>query len=212
MSDFFYKERLGPGFSPVIKVRNEALPQTVVSAIDNLLSPSGNMFTRAETVRNLMSIEKLNLEETAKALSIRMSDVANKLRLLEFSDKEREVILKHGFSEVSALKFLSLDKVSRLYAMEYCHKNGFSHEQIEGYVDGVVNSDTAKRCEKGGIIQNVRKFCVSDVRFFFNSIDNVLRTARRAGFEIQDENAEDEDSYNIHIKIKKQSDKNKRLS
>ena len=56
MSDFFYKERLGPVFSPVINVKKADIPKAVVSAIDNLLSPSGNMFTRAETVRNLMKI------------------------------------------------------------------------------------------------------------------------------------------------------------
>ena len=105
VSDFFYKEKMGPLFSPVITLKNERISPVVVSAIDNLLSPDGNMFTRAETVRNLMRLEKLGLEETSKALSISTSDVANKLRLLEFSDKERAAILEYGFSEKDALQF-----------------------------------------------------------------------------------------------------------
>ena len=87
-----------------------------------------------------------------------------------------------------------------------------SAEQIEGYVDGVVNSDTAKRSEKNKLIENVRKFCVSDVRFFFNSIENTLRLARRAGFDVEDEKGEDGDCYNIHIKINKQKAGDKPLS
>ena len=138
MSDFFYKERLGPIFSPVINIKNEKLSPTVVSAIDNLLSPSGNMFTRAAAVKNLMSIEKLGLEETARVLSLKKTDVANKLRLLEFSQKERSAILEYGFSESGALEFLKLDKVTRLYTIEYCRKSGFDENEIKEYVDGVV--------------------------------------------------------------------------
>ncbi len=97
MSDFFYKEKFGPMFSPVIKIKRENIPPTVVSAIDHLLSPTGNMFTRAETVKRLMKIENMNLDMTAKALSLKRSDVAGKLRLLEFSKPEREAVLEYGF-------------------------------------------------------------------------------------------------------------------
>lgn len=206
MSDFFYKERLGPVFSPVINIKRENVSPTVVSAIDNLLSPTGNMFTRAETVRNLMMVEKLSLEQTAKALSIKITDVANKLRLLEFSQNERGVILEYGFTEAGALLFLELDKPSRLYAMEYCHKNSYSTQQIQGYVEGVVNSGRTKKIQREEKIERVKKCVVNDVGFFFNSIENALRLARRAGLEVENHRSEKEDSYDIHIKIKKRSD------
>ena len=203
MSEFFYKEKLGPVFSPVIKVKRENMPPAVISAIDNLLSPSGNMFTRAETVKNLMSIERFNLDQTAKALSLKRTDIANKLRLLEFSEKERDAILDYGFSETATLQFLSLDKMSRLYAMEYCRKNGFTTEQIEGYVEGIVNSKTAKKQEVRQKIENVTKIAVNDVGFFLNSIENALRIAKNAGFDVENEKKEKEDSLDIHIKVKK---------
>ncbi len=206
MSDFFYKERLGPVFSPVINIKRENVSPTVVSAIDNLLSPTGNMFTRAETVRNLMMVEKLSLEQTAKALSIKITDVANKLRLLEFSQNERGTILEYGFTESGALLFLELDKTVRLYAMEYCHKNSYSTQQIQGYVEGVVNSERVKKSQREERIERVKKCVVNDVGFFFNSIENALRLARRAGLEVENHKSEKEDSYDIHIKIKKRSD------
>ena len=156
MSDFFYKEKLGPVFSPVIKIKHKNLSRTVVSAIDNLLSPSGNMFTRAETVKNLMSIEKIGLEETASALSLKPVDVANKLRLLEFSLPERTAILDGKFSETSALQFLRLDRVSRMYAIEYCIKEGLDTEGVNEYVDGIVASKTEKKLQLDKRIENVR--------------------------------------------------------
>lgn len=204
VSDFFYKERLGPVFSPVINVKHENISQAVVSAIDNLLSPAGNMFTRAETVRNLMKVEKLSLEQAAKALSLKLPDVANKLRLLEFSQKERSAILKYGFSEASALEFLRLDKISRLYAIEYCRKNNFDTEGIKAYVDSSIETKKTKRAETKEKIESVRKFVINDVGFLFNSIENVIRLAKNAGFEVDDKKSETEDCYDIHISVKKQ--------
>ncbi|MBR2021175.1 MAG: hypothetical protein IJ939_01950 [Clostridia bacterium] len=208
MSDFFYKEKLGPVFSPVINVKQENISQAVVSALDNLLSPTGNMFTRAETVRNLMKIEKLSLEQTAKALSLNLPDVANKLRLLEFTQKERRAILDHGFSEASALEFLRLDKISRLYAMEYCRKNEFDADGIKDYVDSAVESKKVKKEQTQEKIESVRKFVINDIGFLFNSIENILRLARNAGFEVDNKTSENSDFYDIHISVKKQGLKN----
>ena len=208
MSDFFYKEKLGPVFSPVINVKQENISQAGVSALDNLLSPTGNMFTRAETVRNLMKIEKLSLEQTAKALSLNLPDVANKLRLLEFTQKDRRAILDHGFSEASALEFLRLDKISRLYAMEYCRKNEFDADGIKDYVDSAVESKKVKKEQTQEKIESVRKFVINDIGFLFNSIDNILRLARNAGFEVDNKTSENSDFYDIHISVKKQGLKN----
>lgn len=205
VSDFFYKQKLGGTFSPVINVKHQNISPTVVSAIDNLLSPGGNMFTRAETVRNLMEIEKLDLDKTAKALSLKKTDVANKLRLLEFSEKERGAILEYSFSEASALQFLRLDKISRLYAMEFCRKSGYCDKQIEGYVDGIVNTKQTRKNEISEKIDNVRKFIINDIGFFLNSIENALRIARKAGFEVDNRTDETKDKYEIHISIKKKN-------
>lgn len=204
MSDFFYKEKIGPLFSPIITVKRENVSPTVVSALDNLLSPSGNMFTRAETVRDLMKLEGLNLEQTAKALSIKSTDVANKLRLLEFSQKERLAILEYGFSESSAVEFLRLDKVSRLYCIEYCRKNGYDADGIKEYIDGVVKEKSEKKKNAEKKMESVRKFIINDIGFFINSIENALRIARNAGFEVEDEKSENDEFYNINIRVKKQ--------
>lgn len=203
MSDFFYKEKMGPVFSPVISVKRDSVSPTVISAIDNLLSPSGNMFTRAETVKKLMGIEKMSLEQTAQALSLKMSDVADKLRLLEFTPQERCAILEYGFSESSALAFLSLDKFSRLYAMEFCRKNGYSGEQVKGYVEGIVAGAASRKREFGNKTESVRKAVVNDMGFLLNSIENALKLARKAGFEVENSNSEKKDCYDIHIRVKK---------
>ena len=203
MSDFFYKETLGPVLSPVIKVKHSSLSPTVVSAIDNLLSPSGNMFTRAETVRNLMKIENLSLDETAKALSIKRTDVANKLRLLEFSKPERSAILEYGFSESDALEFLALDKTVRLYAIEYyCKKNDTSvgvKEYVNGFLKGTCKYSQTPDKESG----RVRKFAIRDAGFVINSIENVLKNAVKAGFQVEKKTKVNDGAYDIYINLKK---------
>ena len=202
MSDFFYKEKLGPVLSPVIKVKRNNLSPTIVSAIDNLLSPAGDMFTRAETVRNLMKIEKLGLDETARVLSIRRTDVANKLRLLEFSKKERLAILDYGFSEAYALEFLEFDKSSRLYVMEYCRKNDVPKEKVKECTALFQRNHSGFEAEKKSS-ESVRKYVIKDIVFVVNSIESTLKTARNAGFEIENHTEENEDSFNIHINLRK---------
>ena len=209
MSEFFYKEKMGPMFSPVITLKNEKVSPVVVSAIDNLLSPDGNIFTRVLTVRNLMKIEKLGIEETALALSIGQRDVANKLRLLEFSEKERSAILEYEFSEKDALQFLKLDKISRLYCIEYCRKNGFSSEQIQEYVDECARKSANIKMTAEKKIESVRKFVINDIGFFFNSLENALRLARNAGLDVENSKKEKDGVYDIHIRIKKKAKEEK---
>ncbi len=202
MSDFFYKENIGHVFSPIINVKHEEVSPTVLSAIDNLLSPNGDMFTRAATIKKLMQIEKMSLEAAAKTLSLGTKEVAGKLRLLEFTPKERQTILEYEYSESTALVFLELDKLHRLYAMEYCHKNGYSSEQIRKYVNKEI--ENKKKSLPLKAVDGIRKFSVCDVGFFLNSIENALRIAKNAGFDVENERSENENEYNIHIKVKKQ--------
>ncbi len=202
MSDFFYKENIGHVFSPTINVKHEEISPTVLSAIDNLLSPAGNMFSRAKTIKNLMQIEKMSLEMTAKALSLSQKDVAGKLRLLEFSPKERQTILEYDYSENVALMFLELDKRCRLYTMEYCRKNDFSARQIREYVDKEIESK--RKSIPAKTMEGLRKISVCDVGFFLNSIENALRLAKNAGFNVEHERIENDGEYEIHIKVGKQ--------
>ena len=205
MSEFFYKELIGPVFSPVINVSKKEMSKTVVSAIDGLLCPEGNMFTRAQTVKNLMSLENLSVEQTAKALSLKMSDVASKLRLLEFSDTEKQTIIEYGFSEKAALKFLELDKHSRLFAMEYCNRSGYDCCEIEKYVDEFINRKNQKKQEKKEKIQRAKnkKSAGCDIGFFFNSVEKAVKLAKQAGFFVTHKREETKDEYIIHISVKK---------
>lgn len=205
MSDFFYKELIGPVFSPVINVSKKEMSRTVVSAIDGLLCPEGNMFTRAETVKNLMQLENLSVEQAAKALSLKMSDVASKLRLLEFSETERQTVIEYGFCEKAALKFLELDKHSRLFAMEYCKRNGFDFDGIEQYVDEVINQKNQKKQEKSPRMQRAKnkKSAGCDIGFFFNSVEKAIRLAKQAGFFVNHKREETKEEYVIHISVKK---------
>jgi hypothetical protein len=154
-----------------------------------------------------MKIEGYGIEETAGALSMKMSDVALKLRLLEFSVAERQAILDYNFSEKGAAMFLSLDKARRLFAIEYCHANGYNEEQIQGYVEGFAEARKEKHPERAENKCNIRKTIINDVGFVLNSIENTLKLAKKAGLEIFDEKSENEDSCSIHITFKKRGKK-----
>jgi D-alanyl-D-alanine carboxypeptidase len=126
--------------------------------------------------------------------------------------RDHRAILDYGFSEQSALQFLRLDKISRLYAAEYCHKSGYDAAGVSEYVDTLVSTSSGKRGRAAANAddkdenkhRNI-KFSVGDIRFLFTSIENAVRLAKKAGFTVTDEKDEDDNGYNIHIRV----DKNK---
>ena len=88
-------------------------------------------------------------------------------------------------------------------ADRFCRKNGYSGEQVKGYVEGIVAGAASRKREFGNKTESVRKAVVNDMGFLLNSIENALKLARKAGFEVENSNSEKKDCYDIHIRVKK---------
>lgn len=192
MSDFFESKYQRPVFSPVINITKSVEKPTFVSEIGQ--EQKQDMFMGAENVKKLMKEEKLSLAETGQRLGIDPREVANKLRLLEFSQAEREALINNGYDEEQALMFLQLCKKTRLYAMEYCRQENLDTRGIEEYVKQAIHGTKAERKST---------FEVNDIGFVVNSLKKTVSLAQKMGFEAQLEKCEDEDYHLITVKVKK---------
>ena len=67
-----------------------------------------NMFDEARAISGMIGMRKMTQSEIAKMLGVSQSYVANKLRLLGFSETVREAILSAGLSERHARALLKL--------------------------------------------------------------------------------------------------------
>ena len=98
-----------------------------------------DMFEEAKTIRSMIEMCGLTQGEIARKMGVSQSYVANKIRLLGFSERIREEILTGGLSERHArllLKLGSEDEV--LAAIEKIKAMHLSVAASEVLVDGMV--------------------------------------------------------------------------
>ncbi len=201
MSDFYNeKEYILPCKNTAFQ-RKKHMSGTLVSAIDSLLCPSGNMFTSALTVKNLMELENLSVSQAAQQLCIKQTDVANKLRLFEYSEYEKALILELELTEKSAVKLLNVDKAERKEILEECKSQSLKSNIANRYITEVLNGYKPKpeREQKG----TRRKFSVCDEGFLLNSLDRVLSVAKQAGLQLESNREEKDDCFVMNIMVKK---------
>lgn len=105
-----------------------------------------NMFDEARALRAMISMCSATQREIAKKLEVSQSYVANKLRLLSFSENVQSKILSAGLSErhARALLRLSLEK-DILIAIEKIKAMNLSVAATEALVDTMLIEDKVKR-------------------------------------------------------------------
>lgn len=117
--------------------------------IENTIREDLDMFETATAYGALSAKFHLTQEQIAERMSLSQSAVANKMRLLRFSDEERELISSAGLTERHARAILRLQsKTTRQSALQYVINHGLNVTQTEEYVSSLLSGkplpDTAK--------------------------------------------------------------------
>lgn len=139
--------------------------------------------------------------ELADRLGCSQSRVANKLRLLRFTEKEREFIIENDLSERHARTFLRLEGDMRREAMERCAKRRMNVARTEEMVDDMLRRHEAENELFGDSERGHRRFVMGDLRFFYNSIDRAVSMLRLAGYPAEAVRREDDSGVEIRIVV-----------
>ncbi len=99
-----------------------------ISIVENLQREKLNMFDEARAIRRLA--ERSGKAETARLLSIGVSELERKLSLASFSRAEMQEILSLGISERRAALFLDMPKSVRYYAIKLCSEADLSDSLV----------------------------------------------------------------------------------
>lgn len=95
-----------------------------------------DMFEEARSIRAMLSLGKMTQCRIAEALGVSQPYVANKLRLLAFSEEEQAKILEYGLSERHARTILRLPSINeRLAAIEKAYAMKMNVARCEIMVD-----------------------------------------------------------------------------
>lgn len=187
---------------PSIVVDVNDSDSALIALIENLQRQNLNFIEEAEGYYNLMIDYHLTQEQLAAKLNKSQSAIANKLRILKLNDDVKQMVVENNLTERHARAILKIpDKEVQeevLYKIIDEELNVKKTEELVNYVLEKMRHDKTEKIEKR------EKRCLSDLRLFTNTIHQALEIVKKSGMETSYEAKQEEQYYEIKIKIKNQ--------
>lgn len=190
---------------PAILTSMDEERSSALALVENIQRCDLNFFEEAVAIQKLMKMGGYTQQAVAQKLGKNQSTVANKLRLLQFSDPVREAILNAGLTERHARALLNLNGKGDellLQAVREITQRQLNVSQTERYVAGVVDKLSRDEEDKP---RSKRLFIVKDLRIFLHSIDKALETMKLSGIKAKTQMQEEEGEVVYTIRIPKES-------
>ncbi len=157
-----------------------------LALIENIQREDLNIFEQAAAIASLIDIYGLTQEQAARQLSSSQAYIANKLRILKLTPKERAQIIKNKLTERHARALLRInDPDTRLQAISHICSNELNVSATEKYIDQLL-TDSQEQHSGSGVI----KPYIKDLRFFYNSVDRAVCILKNCGFNVTTERNE----------------------
>lgn len=146
----------------------------VLSLIENIQRKDLSYIEEAMAIERLLSVYGLTQEQAAARLGKAQSTIANKIRLLRFSESERRLLLTGGLSERQARALVRIDDdLSRSRAIETVVSKRMSIEQTEELVN-LILSETPQKRRKG----KAKIIYSAPARLYQNSLNALIKRIR----------------------------------
>lgn len=152
-----------------------------ISIIENLIRENLNIFEQAIAIQSLIDTYCLTQEQIAEKLSTSQSYIANKLRLLRFSQIEREKILKNSLSERHARALLRInDQSLRDKAIDTIVNNELNVSETEEMVQSMLynREECTKKPQKD-------PKAYKDIPSFYNAVNRAIDCAKTGNLNIK---------------------------
>lgn len=172
----------------------------VLALIENIQRKDLSYFEEAIAIDKLISYYGLTQEEAASRLGKAQSTIANKLRLLKFSDSERDILIRGNITERQARALIRIDDIhTRIKALSEIIMNNLNIEQTENLIDSFLNSDIPKKQKP--VERKPRKFIIPVPKLYINSINKIVQNMKQANIECETFMNQDGDYYEYTIKF-----------
>lgn len=179
--------------APCIVLDTSQRQAALFGLIENLQREDLNPFEEALAMKRLMSEWEISQQELGQRLGKAQSTVANKLRLLKFSESVRDTLVKHHVNERQARALLRLPDAGLEPAIKHIIERGLNVAQTEKYVESLLVVESKPK----------RRFppMVKDVRIFLNTITNAISVMNESGINAISERHDSEEYIEYVVKI-----------
>ncbi len=171
-----------------------------IALIENLQREELTPIEEAYAYKQLLDLHQLTQEALAQRLGKGQSTIANKLRLLKLPEEVQTAIMDKEISERHARALISLKEPD--LQIELCHvviEEQLNIKQLEERIEEIKNPPEKEKTEK----RPKRKSVSRDVRIALNTIKQSLSLVTKNGIDLQTEEEDSEDFYQITVRIPK---------
>lgn len=171
-----------------------------IALIENLQREELTPIEEAYAYEQLLALHALTQEALAQRLGKGQSTIANKLRLLKLPEEIQTAIMDKKISERHARALISLKEPD--LQIEICQiviEEQLNVKQLEARIDEILNPPEKEQKER----RPKRKSVSRDVRIALNTIKQSLSLVTKSGIDLQTEEEDAEDYYQITVKIPK---------
>lgn len=187
---------------PCIVIEADDEKSAVLALIENIQRRDLSYFEEAMAIEKLINYYGLTQEEAASKLGKAQSTIANKLRLLKFSDAERNLLVRGNITERQARALIRLDnQKDRVRALGEIIINHLNIEQTEQLVESVLNQGIEQKKEVKQAAPAKRKFHFPVPRLYINSINKIVKSMKEANIDCETQMNRVGDCYEYTIKI-----------
>ena len=118
-----------------------------------------DMFDEARTISGLLKMRKMTQSEIARTMGVSQSYIANKIRLLKFSEAIQKRITEAGLTERHARTLLRLkSERAQESAIEKIKAMRLGVAASEVLIDELLTSERRESISSGGGIESIIKF------------------------------------------------------
>ncbi|QGQ99885.1 nucleoid occlusion protein [Paenibacillus psychroresistens] len=193
-------------FRAVSKLGMETIPGIVreindaqaasIALIENLQREGLTAVEEAIAYQRLMEIHQLTQESLAQRLGKSQSTIANKIRLLQLCDPVKQALMERKITERHARALLSLNSEElQIKVLEDIISKDLNVKQTEARVEFFKESAKIKKQRRVSFSK--------DVRLALNTIRQSVEMINSSGMEVNTNENDYEDYYEIIIKIPK---------
>lgn len=170
-----------------------------VALIENLQREELTVVEEASAYASLLQIHELTQEALAQRLGKNQSTIANKLRLLKLPDEVQQALLDKKITERHARALIKLNEPeAQVKVLQAILEHDLNVKQTE---EQITKQDEPKKTEKKK--RPKLKGFNKDIRIAMNTIRQSLSMVSDTGVDVESDEKDLDDYYQITIKIPK---------
>lgn len=183
-------------------IRNLSDTETAsIALIENIQREELSVIEEAKAYEQLLAMHELTQEALAQRLGKSQSTVANRIRLLSLPERVQEALMERVITERHARALMKLkEEALILVYFDQVIENQLNVRETEELVNAHFETEEEEKPKK----RRKAKFISKDIRIATNTIKQSLQMIKDTGIDVESEEEELDDYYQITIRVKKE--------